>query len=234
MRRAAVYCAIDRADRAAADTLARNVAAGVDGLKLGLEFFTANGPAEVRALQALGLPIFLDLKLHDIPNTVAGAVSAAGALGVRYLTLHAAGGKAMLQQAAAAAAACPNPPALLAITVLTSLDDADLAAQGVGRSAFDQVLAMAEMALGCGIDGLVCSPLEVRALRERFGEAPALAVPGIRPAGDSQGDQKRTMTPAEAQAAGADVLVIGRPISEAGNPGAAARAIAADLDRAAA
>jgi orotidine-5'-phosphate decarboxylase len=234
MRRAAIYGAIDRADRAAAETLARRMAEGVDGLKLGLEFFTANGPREVEALQTLGLPIFLDLKLHDIPNTVKGAVRAAATLQVRYLTVHAAGGRAMLEAAAEAAAASPTPPRLLAITVLTSLDDADLTAQGVGRTTADQVQAMAALALASGIDGLVCSPLEIQALRQRFAERPVLAVPGIRLAGGTLGDQKRTLTPAAAQEAGADVLVIGRPISDAADPAAAARAIAADLDREAA
>ncbi|TVQ34524.1 MAG: orotidine-5'-phosphate decarboxylase [Geminicoccaceae bacterium] len=234
MRRAAVYCAIDRADRAAAEMLARSIKGHVGGLKLGLEFFTANGPREVEALQALGLPIFLDLKLHDIPNTVAGAVRAASALGVRYLTVHAAGGRAMLEAAAHAAAASPTPPKLLAITVLTSLDESDLVVQGIVRPVADQVMAMAELALGSGIDGLVCSPLEVEGLRRRFGPAPVLAVPGIRPAGGALGDQKRTRTPSEAQAAGADVLVIGRPISDAADPAGAARAIADELDRAAA
>ncbi|MFW5679154.1 MAG: orotidine-5'-phosphate decarboxylase [Pseudomonadota bacterium] len=234
MRRAAIYGAIDRADRTAAETLARRMAEGVDGLKLGLEFFTANGPREVEALQTLGLPIFLDLKLHDIPNTVKGAVRAAAALGVRYLTVHAAGGRAMLEAAAEAAAASPAPPKLLAITVLTSLDDADLAAQGIRRTTAEQVQAMAELALASGIDGLVCSPLEIDRLRARFAQRPVLAVPGIRPAGGTLGDQKRTLTPSAAQQAGADVLVIGRPISDAADPAAAARTIAADLDRAAA
>lgn len=226
MRRAAVYCAIDRADQAAALALARAIAPEVQGLKLGLEFFVANGPQGVAAIQELGLPIFLDLKLHDIPNTVAAAVRSAAGLGVRYLTVHASGGRAMLEAAATAAAAVPAAPRLLAVTVLTSLDDDDLRAQGVARDSGEQVAALAELARDAGIDGLVCSPKEVARLRQRLGAAAHLVVPGIRPADAAADDQKRTLSPADAQTAGADVLVIGRPIAAAADPAAAARAIA--------
>ena len=234
MRRAAIYVAIDRRDQAAALAVAAAVAPHVQGLKVGLEYFVANGPVGVARLGELGLPVFLDLKLHDIPNTVAAAVHAATGVGVRYLTLHAGGGRAMLQAAADAAAACPTPLRLLAVTVLTSLDDDDLRALGIADGTARQVARLAALALDAGIDGLVCSPHEVASLRERFGTRVHLVVPGIRPDGASATDQKRTLTPAEAQAAGADLLVIGRPITAAVDPAAAAQAVARDLDRRAA
>ncbi len=223
-----VFCAIDRPDLDGAMTLARAVAPHVGGLKLGLEFFTAQGPQGVAAMQALGLPIFLDLKLHDIPNTVAAAVREVGRLGVAMLTVHAAGGRGMLEAAAAAAAGAPTPLLLLGVTVLTSLDATDLAATGVTSSPETQALRLARLTLAAGIPGLVCSPLEIAALRNALGAAPKLVVPGIRPSigGD---DQKRTMGPAEALALGADLLVIGRPISQAPSPSQAAAAIARQL-----
>lgn len=230
MARAQVYCAIDRGDLADADALARAVAPAVDGLKLGLEFFTANGPQGIRQIRRLGRPLFLDLKLCDIPNTVAGAVRSVGPLAPRFLTLHATGGKAMLRAAVDAGRDAGMATRFLGVTVLTSLDAADLHGLGVHRSPTDQVRNLAELALEAGCQGLVCSPAEVAMLRRTFGPQPTLVVPGIRPAGEPVGDQKRTLGPEEAQAAGADVLVIGRPITAAEDPPAAAAAIIAELE----
>ncbi len=197
-------------------------------LKLGLAFFLAQGPAGVRAVTQA--PIFLDLKLHDIPNTVAGAVSAVLPLGAAMLTLHAGGGSAMITAARRAAeAAGPARPKLLAVTVLTSLTAEALAETGVSATPGAQVLRLARLALAAGADGLVCSPQEVALLRDAIGPEPLLVVPGIRPAGSPAGDQARTLTPRDALAAGADWLVIGRPITEAPDPAAAAAGIAADL-----
>lgn len=220
-----VFVGLDTPDAGRATALARAVAPHVGGLKLGLEFFMANGPAGVRALAALGLPIFLDLKLHDIPNTVAGALKALAPLSPAIVNVHAAGGPAML---AAARAAWPPPARLVAVTVLTSLDSADLAATGIAGSPQAQVLRLAALARAAGLDGVVCSPHEVAALRRDWPDG-LLVVPGIRPAGSATGDQKRMMTPAQAHAAGASALVVGRPITAAGDPAAAARAIAAEL-----
>jgi len=228
-----VFCALDRPDLPAALELARNLVGTVGGVKVGLELFAANGPAAVREVGALGLPVFLDLKLHDIPNTVAGAVRAVLSLGPAMLTLHAAGGRAMLEAAVAAAGTAAMRPWLLGITVLTSLDEQDLASIGVRASPLDQTLRMAELCAEAGLDGVVCSPLEIAALRRRFGQALRLVVPGIRAEGDAQGDQKRTMSPAEAMALGADVLVVGRPITRASAPRLAAEALTRGLARAA-
>jgi orotidine-5'-phosphate decarboxylase len=230
MPRAQLYCAIDRADLAEARGLAAAVAPAVDGIKLGLEFFTANGPAGIRLLKRSGRPLFLDLKLADIPNTVAGAVRAATRLHPRFLTLHAGGGAAMLRAAVAAVRDGEAPIQLLGVTVLTSLDASDLHTLGIHRQPSDQVRALAELALEAGCGGLVCSPEEVALLRDTFGPQPILVVPGIRPQGSASGDQKRTLTPAEAQAAGADVLVVGRPISDAPKPGEAAATLRAELE----
>ncbi len=195
--------------------------------KVGPEFFLANGPA---GLLAIGGRVFLDVKLHDIPNTVAGAVRSAIRLSPRMLTLHAAGGAAMIEAAATAASAGgADRPLLLAVTVLTSLDAAALAAMGVAGGTRQQVLRLARLAVAAGADGLVCAPSEVAMLRDALGEAPLLVVPGIRPHGGAVGDQARTATPAEAAAAGADWLVVGRPITAARDPSAAASAIAAEL-----
>ena len=196
--------------------------------KLGLEYFLANGAEGVRALGAR--PVFLDLKLHDIPNTVAGAVRAVLGLQPRMLTLHASGGAAMVTAARRAAEqAGPDRPLLLAVTVLTSLDAAALAAAGVADSPRDQVLRLARLAMDAGADGLVCSAHEVPALRAALDGPAVLVVPGIRPAGFPDGDQARTMTPRQAADAGADWLVVGRPITAAPDPAAAAAAIAAEL-----
>ncbi len=224
-----VLAAIDRPDLEGATALARGLVGAVGGLKLGLELFVAEGPAAVRTLAATGLPIFLDLKLHDIPNTVAGAVRAAAGLGAALLTVHAAGGRAMLEAAVQAARAFPSPPRLLAVTVLTSLDTGDLAATGVAGAPLEQAARLAGLARDAGLDGVVCSPQEIEAVRAVLGPKALVVVPGIRPAGGAVGDQKRVATPAEALAAGADLLVIGRPITAAPDPAAAARAIAAEI-----
>ncbi|MFO0758246.1 MAG: orotidine-5'-phosphate decarboxylase [Byssovorax sp.] len=211
--------------RASAAALAPHI--GV--LKVGLELFVREGPAAVRLGDELGLDVFLDLKLHDIPETVERAVASAAALGARYLTVHAAGGAAMLARAAARAAQAPRPLTLLAVTVLTSLDAADLAAQHVQGTPADHVLRLARLAWGAGIRGFVTSPAEVGALREALGPEALLVTPGVRPAGAEAGDQKRIATPAAAIRAGADLLVVGRPIRDAADPPAAARAITAEI-----
>ncbi|HWL67277.1 MAG TPA: orotidine-5'-phosphate decarboxylase [Geminicoccus sp.] len=220
-----IFCAIDRPDPAGALTLARSLNGVVGGVKLGLEFFCASGPAGVRTVQEAGLPIFLDLKLHDIPNTVAGAVRSALALEPAMLTLHASGGAAMLRAAVEAKRQAGSSTWLLAVTVLTSLDDADLAEAGVAGGTGAQVERLARLAVEAGIDGLVCSPHEIARLRRILPAGVKLVVPGIRPAGPAGDDQKRVMTPQEALAAGADLLVVGRPITGAADPAAAARAL---------
>ncbi|MDE2006109.1 MAG: orotidine-5'-phosphate decarboxylase [Rhodospirillales bacterium] len=227
-----LIAALDTADPGRAAGWARALAPHLGMAKLGLEFFLANGAAGYAAIAAAapGLPIFLDLKLHDIPATVAGGVRAVLGLRPAFLTLHAAGGAAMIEAAREAAErAGAARPRLLAVTVLTSLDDAALTATGVAGGALGQVERLARLALGAGADGLVCSPLEVARLRALLGPGPALVVPGIRPAGAASGDQARVMTPAEAVAAGADWIVVGRPITGAVDPAAAAAAIAAEI-----
>lgn len=219
-----IFCAVDRPDLAGTLELARAVAPHVGGIKLGLEFFTSQGPQGVAAVQALGLPVFLDLKLHDIPNTVAGAVREAARLKVAMLTLHAAGGRAMLEAAVTAAGEVGERPLLLGVTVLTSLDRADLAAIGVDAAPPDHARRLGGLALAAGLDGLVCSAQEIELLRQAFGCGPRLVVPGIRPQAAAD-DQKRTMSPAQALALGADLLVVGRPITQAPVPAEAAAAL---------
>ncbi len=230
-----IYCALDTADLPQAETLARAIAPHVGGIKLGLQFFVAHGRAGVERIAALGLPIFLDLKFHDIPNTVAKAIESTAGLPVRMLTVHASGGPEMLARAADAAknvAARTGQPAplVIAVTVLTSLDAADLAAIGQADDAMRQVTRLAELTQQAGCDGAVCSPQEIAAIRQVCGPDFHLVVPGIRPEGSAANDQKRTLTPTEALAQGATTLVIGRPITDATDPAAAARAIAASLE----
>jgi orotidine-5'-phosphate decarboxylase len=193
--------------------------------KVGLELYLAAGAAVVTELKRRGYSVFLDLKLHDIPNTVAGAVRSVWALGAELLTVHASGGPAMLRAAAEAAASCPTPPALLAVTVLTSMDGNELASIGVSASPAEQVARLASLAVANGIPGLVCSPEEVRELRRTLPPGTLLVTPGIRPAGASAGDQKRVATPAAALEAGASHIVVGRPIYAADDPKASAEAI---------
>jgi orotidine-5'-phosphate decarboxylase len=223
-----IIAAIDTTDLATARSWAQAVAPHVGMVKLGLAFYLAHGAAGVRAVTPD--PVFLDLKLHDIPNTVAGAVSAVLPLGAAMLTLHAAGGAAMIAAARRAAEAAGSArPRLLAVTVLTSLSAEALAETGVSGTPAAQVLRLGRLALAAGADGLVCSPQEVAMLRREIGPAPLLVVPGIRPEGAPAGDQARTLTPREAMEAGADWLVIGRPITEAADPAAAAARMAAEL-----
>lgn len=205
--------------------------AEVEWFKVGLELFCAGGPDALSPLHAARKSIFLDLKLHDIPRTVERAVLSAAGHGVQLLTVHASGGRAMLRAAADSAGACGvNRPRILAVTTLTSLDESDFAELGIGRSPSDQVLGLAELAVACGIDGLVCSPQEVARLRQALGPAPLLVTPGIRMPSDAAGDQKRTGTPAQAVRDGATHLVVGRPILEAADPAAAARAILREMN----
>jgi orotidine-5'-phosphate decarboxylase len=224
-----VFVAIDTPDLEYALALAGRVAPHVGGLKIGLEFLSANGPQGIRAFETFGLPIFADTKFHDIPNTVAGAVRATAALGVDILNVHAAGGAAMLKAALDAARAVSPRTKVIAVTVLTSLADGDLAAIGVSATAADQVVRLARLAQDCGLDGVVCSAHEIVRLRAECGPGFLLVVPGIRPKGSDMGDQRRVMGPQEAMAAGASRLVIGRPITAAADPGEAARAIAQSL-----
>lgn len=220
-----IYLALDVPRLDAAEALASKVKSHVGGLKLGLEFFCAHGHHGVHEIAKIGLPIFLDLKLHDIPNTVAAAMQAIHVLEPAIVTIHASGGRAMMEDAKAAAG---ERTKVVAVTMLTSLDESDLAATGVGGSAHDQVLRLADLAHSAGLDGIVCSGQEVGAVHRQWKDG-FFVVPGLRPAGGPLGDQKRAVTPREARDAGASVLVIGRPISRAEDPVAAARAIEATL-----
>jgi orotidine-5'-phosphate decarboxylase len=223
--------ALDTPSREQALAWARSLRGRVGLVKVGLELFTAAGPALLGELAALGVGVFLDLKLHDIPNTVERAARNCARLGVRLITVHAAGGRAMLTAAAAGAAAgaTGERPRVLAVTVLTSLDDAALDELGIPGGAAARVLAWATLAHRAGCDGVVCSPQELAELRRRLGAGFILLAPGIRPAGAEVGDQRRVATPAAAMAAGADYLVVGRPITAASDPVAAAEAIVAEL-----
>ncbi len=213
-----------------ARSLCRQLAGHVGLAKVGLELFVAEGARAVRVAQDAGLPVFLDLKLHDIPNTVEGAARSAARLGIRMLTVHAAGGRKMIGAARAGLeSAAGERPLLLAVTVLTSLAPADLAAQSIDGSVEEHVVRLARLAVEAGADGLVCSPHEVAAIRAALGAAPVLVVPGIRPAGSAPGDQARAATPRAALDAGADYLVVGRPLREAADPAQAARRIAEEI-----
>ena len=229
-----ILVAVDTPDRGVAIGLAERLGDNVGGIKLGLEFYNAHGPDGVGAV-AGGTPLFLDLKYHDIPNTVAGAVrSAVAACRPAILNVHASGGAAMMGAAVAANRETAEAvgiarPRLIAVTVLTSLDDSDLAAVGQRGPAGEQALRLARLAQDAGCDGVVCSPLEIAAIRAACGPGFLLVVPGIRPAGSAEDDQKRVMTPGEAVAAGADYVVICRPITRADYPASAARGIALDI-----
>jgi len=222
-----IFVAIDTSDVHRAAAIARGVRGVAGGVKLGLEFFCANGHEGVLRIAEGELPIFLDLKLHDIPNTVGKAVEALARLEPAILTVHAAGGRAMLQ-----AAKCAAPPEtkVVAVTVLTSLDASDLAEAGVIGSPAEQVERLADLARDSGIDGIVCSGAEVAAARKIWPDG-FFVVPGVRPAGADVGDQKRVVTPRQALADGASILVIGRPITEAPDPSKAVADIAASLKK---
>jgi len=229
-----VYCALDTTDTAEAVRLARQLSGLVGGFKLGLEFHTANGAAGIRAVAETGMPIFLDLKFHDIPNTVAGAIRAAVPLAPALTTLHAIGGAEMIKAAvdSAADAAAKHGvarPKILAVTVLTSMGQAELPTIGVEGSVLDQVKRLAALAISAGADGIVCSPHEVDHLRTLLGPDALLVIPGIRPAWAAANDQKRILTPREAMEKGASYLVIGRPITAAADPAEAARKIMEEL-----
>jgi orotidine-5'-phosphate decarboxylase len=223
-----IYLALDLPRLDAAVALAEKVKGHVGGLKLGLEFFCAHGHHGVHEIAHIGLPIFLDLKLHDIPNTVAAAMQSIHVLEPAIVTVHASGGRAMMEDAKAAAG---EHCKVVAVTLLTSLDEGDMARMGVNGSAHDQVLRLADLAQDAGLDGIVCSGHEVGAVHDRWKDG-YLVVPGLRPdtgKNGGNGDQKRTVTPRAARDSGASVLVIGRPISRADDPVAAARAISATL-----
>ena len=220
-----VYLALDLPRLEDAKALATKVKAHIGGLKLGLEFFCAHGHHGVHEIAHVGLPIFLDLKLHDIPNTVAGAMQAIHVLEPAIVTVHASGGRAMMEDAKAAAG---NGTKVVAVTMLTSLDERDLARTGVNGSAHEQVLRLAELAHSAGLDGIVCSGREVRAVREQWKDG-FFVVPGLRMTEHGVGDQKRVVTPRQARDDGASVLVVGRPISRADEPLAAARMLDATL-----
>jgi len=220
--------ALDFPEAGPALDLADRLAGRCHWFKVGLELYLAEGNTILHELRHRGFSVFLDLKLHDIPNTVAGAVRSVAETGAELLTVHASGGPAMLAAAAEAAEALPHGPRLLAVTVLTSMDRAQLAATGVADAPADQVLRLAEMASASGISGFVASAQEVAALRRKLPSA-VLVIPGIRPAGAAVGDQKRTATPAAALAAGANYLVVGRPITQAADPAAAALAILEEM-----
>ncbi|WP_119303547.1 orotidine-5'-phosphate decarboxylase [Dongia deserti] len=229
-----ILVALDTTEVAVAAGWARATRDSVAGVKLGLEFFNARGPAGVAEVAALGAPLFLDLKFHDIPNTVAGAVRAVAPLRPMILNLHASGGAAMMKAARdaardAAARLGSTPPKLIGVTVLTSLSDEDLAQVGQHASASDQVRRLAALTKECGLDGVVCSPHEIAVLRRDLGPDFLLVTPGVRPAWAAAGDQKRVMEPRQAMEAGADYLVVGRPITGAADPAEAARRIQAEI-----
>jgi orotidine-5'-phosphate decarboxylase len=229
-----IICALDTTDIDTAGRLIKELKGHIGAIKLGLEFFTANGAAGVRLLEHHQIPVFLDLKFHDIPNTVARAIKATAGISTFMMTVHTSGGRAMLQAAIDASMEVSivtgkARPLIIGVTVLTSLDQADLAMTGIKANLNDQVMRLADLAQSCRLDGVVCSPYEIEVLRKHCGADFTLVVPGIRPQGVSNDDQKRTMTPSEAIKKGAHYLVIGRPITEAKDPKAAAVAILESL-----
>jgi len=227
-----IIVALDYADAASALALVERLDPALCRLKMGKELFTAAGPDLVRALVARGFEVFLDLKFHDIPNTVAAACRAAASLGVWMMNVHASGGRRMMEAAREALADLPHPPLLIAVTVLTSMSAEDLGEVGVAGSPADQVLRLARLTQACKLDGVVCSAQEATLLRADLGTDFRLVTPGIRPAGADTGDQRRVMTPVEALRAGATDLVIGRPITAAPDPLAALQQIRSDIQNA--
>ncbi|MBS1806104.1 MAG: orotidine-5'-phosphate decarboxylase [Acidobacteria bacterium] len=232
LARERLIVALDVPDAEAAVRLVQQLDDTCTWFKVGLELYVAAGPAIVEKIAGSGKNVFLDLKLHDIPNTVAGAVRSAAKLGARMLTLHASGGPAMLSAAKNEITGLSNPPELLAVTVLTSMDAGQLHATGVGRLPSSQVELLAKMGMEAGIRGFVCSPQEVAQLRALTGSEGVLVIPGIRPAGAAVGDQKRIAGPGEALRLGASYLVVGRPITQAPNPAEAAKEILGDIAKA--
>jgi orotidine-5'-phosphate decarboxylase len=222
--------ALDVPGAAHARQVVQTLGEAISTYKIGKQLFTAEGPGIVRDLVSSGRKVFLDLKFHDIPNTVAGAVASAAELGVSMLTVHASGGKTMLKAAVAAAAQSAARPMVLAVTVLTSLSDADLQEIGVSGNVQAQVLRLGGLARSAGCGGLVASAQEARELRRELGEGFEIITPGVRPAGNDKGDQARVLTPAEAIRAGATRLVVGRPILQASDPAKTVQEILAGID----
>ena len=218
-----ILCALDTDDLGKAAALAKNLAPHIGGVKLGLEFFGAHGPQGFKEIAALGMPIFLDLKLYDIPNTVAKTVKSLMPLAPLMMTIHTSGGAEMMRKAAKAASEAAadigcTRPLMIGVTILTSMDEKNLKDIGYGNDMSSQVLKLAKLAKRSGLDGVVCSPLEIEMIKRECGKDFILVVPGIRPSGSNAGDQKRIMTPEQAIKKGADYLVIGRPITETDDP----------------
>lgn len=229
-----IFCAIDTTDLDHAVGLARSLSGVIGGAKLGKEFFAAHGPQGVRAVARTGMPIFLDVKYHDIPNTVAGAIRAVTPLGLRIVNVHAAGGIEMMKRAGEAAREAADKagldaPWVIAVTILTSMDQGDLDDVGLKGPVEDRVVKLAELTRKAGLDGVVCSAREITPVRAACGPDFKLITPGIRPSWAASDDQKRIVTPADAVAMGSDILVIGRPITKADDPVAAAKRIVAEL-----
>ena len=229
-----IICALDTQDEDEAAHIATQVAPHVGAIKLGLEFFTANGAAGVSHITRLGIPVFLDLKFHDIPNTVAKAIAATAGMNMFMMTVHTSGGRAMLQAAIDASdrvaqVTGKERPLVIGVTLLTSLDQDDISIIGFQDTVQDQVIRLADLAQSAGLDGVVCSPFEIAPIRKACGDDLTLVVPGIRPQGSASGDQKRILTPKEALARGADYLVIGRPITDASDRAGAAKKITESL-----
>ncbi len=224
-----IYVALDCQTQEAADNLVSQLPAGKVGLKVGKELFTAIGPDWVKKQVEQGFSIFLDLKFHDIPNTVAKAVTSAAKIGVDIVNVHACGGTEMMSAARDALKQFDKPPLLIAVTVLTSMSDSDLAETGIQATAEQQVLKLAKLAQQAGLDGVVCSAQEARMLKRDLGASFKLITPGIRPANSAAGDQKRVMTPEAAIEAGVDYMVIGRPITQAADPTASVSEILASI-----
>jgi len=220
-----IWLALDTPDAKRAAALIKATRPYIGGLKVGLEFISAHGPQGVRAIVKTGLPVFADVKFHDIPNTVLGAVRAMASLGVSIINVHASGGAAMLRAAMQAVAGMKKRPRIIGVTVLTSLAEGDLAAMGVNGTAQDQVVRLAKLCQDNKLDGVVCSPLEIAAVRQACGPKFLIVTPGVRPQGAIQDDQRRVMTARETLQAGANILVIGRPITASADPAVAARTI---------
>lgn len=225
-----IIVALDYPSAAPALELAQRLSPSLCRMKVGKELFTSSGPALVDALHRMGFEVFLDLKFHDIPNTVAGAIRAAADLGVWMVNVHASGGRRMMTAAAEAIAGRTQKPLLIAVTVLTSMTDQDLLELGYVETAQDRVLRLAALAANCALDGVVCSAQEAKVLRQAHGRDFRLVTPGIRLAGDDGADQRRVVTPSDAQAAGSDYLVIGRSITAAADPLAALQRVRQELE----
>ena len=224
-----VFVALDTPDLSRALEIANSVKPHVGGLKIGLEFLTAQGPNGIRKIVETGLPVFADTKFHDIPNTVAGAAREIAKYGVAIFNIHASGGAEMMKSAVEAASQSNPRPKIIAVTVLTSMGDDDLPSIGQQGPLADQVVRLAKLAKASGLDGIVCSPREIAVVRKACGPDFLIVTPGIRPAGSAVGDQRRVNTPADALRVGSNILVIGRPITAAADPAAAARAIAGEI-----